>query len=96
MLIRKTSNTQTQHLYNVQNRKYIILGTTESGRIKYIRFYREDNNGYGVLEAEYKPTGIIYLEQVSWEVEDESENYFALDTDALAYYEDRFEAVYEA
>lgn len=97
MLIRKNErSTNTQNLYNIGKKKYIIIGTTEGGRIRYVRLYNEDRCGDGVLVADYKANSIIYLDQVSWEVEDEGENYFTLDTDMLEYYEDRFEAVYEA
>lgn len=97
MLIRKSNeSTKVQNLYNVAKSRYIIIGTTEAGRIKYVRFYEEEEDGYGALIAAYHPTRILYLEQVTCEVEDDGENYFALDTDMLSYMEDYFEAVYEA
>lgn len=97
MLIKKAYNESTnmQHLYEIDRNRYIIIGTTPGGRITYVRFYDERKGAAAVAYYTAKDMKVL-LQQVSCEVEEDGEDYYALDTDMLVHFEDRFEAVYEA
>ena len=97
MFIKKAYNesTNTQHLYEIDRHRYIIIGSTPGGRITYVRFY-DDRKGAAAVAYYTAKDPKVLLQQVSCEVEDDGEIYYALDTDMLIHFENRFEAVYEA
>lgn len=79
------NSTDIASFYDVNDRKFIAIDTTRSGRILEIRLC---SNLDGSVEAKYRTDRIIYLEDISIE-EDEQD----LDLDALAFYEDYFQEV---
>lgn len=71
--------------YDVDDKRFIAIDTTSSGRIIEIRLC---SSPFGEVFAKFHAKKIIYMEDVTL-----GSCYEALDLDSLSYYEDRFEEV---
>ena len=79
-----------KNLYRVNDLKNIVVKTTPAGMIKSIDVIDHETSRL----YHYETVGIIYLDQVSCEVEDDAEDYFALDADALNFFSEYFKALH--
>lgn len=88
LLERNDNSTNTLHLYNLTDRKYIGIHTSESHEIELIRLF-DENIGGDCMVAEYEPIGLWYLENFCHGMDNE-----ALDTNLLIIVEEAFKETY--